>query len=367
MSRCLVPFSLIRDSGRPGNPMNRAPGWQQLRQWLETDAAFDATEVPIAQAALQRITAGAPARVAAGAPVLSAVSVPTPGSMGTVRPGGSTVAMESRKPSFLRYPSGAGTNRSDGAGIPDSASISHGSQSAVTGRRDAIRVPATTVRVSTVAKLPPIPRGDIAALPEITAAEKTARLDELRRQAEAELGRYLTDIATKVVFGEGDPNAALMFVGEGPGAEEDRLGRPFVGRSGQLLDRMIQAMGLARYQVYIGNVVKLRAADPDSATGRLRDRPPTPAEAAVGIPWLHRQIEIIRPKVLVTLGASAIRYLIGETDNVTRIRGQWRHYRGIPVMPTYHPSFLLRTYTAENRGKVWSDLKQVMAKLHEGG
>jgi DNA polymerase len=117
--------------------------------------------------------------------------------------------------------------------------------------------------------------------------------------------------------------------------------------------------------VYIANVVKLRAAEPDETTGRLKDRPPTPEEAARGLPILHQQIEIIRPKVIVTLGAPAIKYLTGTTEGVMKIRGTWMSHRGIPVMPTYHPSFLLRAYTEENRRKVWGDLKLAMTKVDQ--
>ena len=213
--------------------------------------------------------------------------------------------------------------------------------------------------------MPPIPDGDIPSLPPLTREAKIAQLAQLQEKAQRELGVYLNDIATRVVFGEGDPEAAIMFVGEGPGAEEDRTGRPFVGRSGQLLDKMIVAMGLQRPQVYIANVVKLRAADPEPESGRLKDRPPDPEEVARGLPYLHRQIEIIRPRVIVTLGAPAIKHLTGETEGVMKIRGQWRVFRGIPVMPTYHPSFVLRSYTEENRRKVWNDLQAALKKVQE--
>lgn len=219
------------------------------------------------------------------------------------------------------------------------------------------------VDIRNSAKLPPIPDGYIHALSPIADAEKPELLAKLRQQAVAALTPYLSDIATKVVFGDGDPAAKLMFVGEGPGVEEDKTGIPFVGRSGQLLDKMIIAMGLNRQTVYIGNVVKLRAAERDPDTGRLRDRPPTPEEVALNIPWLHKQIEIIRPQVIVTLGAPALKYLSDKTDGISRLRGTWLTYRGIALMPTYHPSFLLRAYTPENRAKVWSDLQQVMEKL----
>lgn len=197
-------------------------------------------------------------------------------------------------------------------------------------------------------------------------ADRAAALMELAADAQKHLSAFLDEIATRTVFGEGDPNAALMFIGEGPGAEEDKQGRPFVGRSGQLLDKMIQAMGLSRQVVYIANIAKLRAADRDAETGRLKDRPPTDTEVRRGIDFLDRQIEIISPKVLVTLGATALRYMIGRAENVTSVRGTWQAYRGLPLMPTYHPSFLLRAYTPENRAKVWDDLQQVMKKLNAG-
>lgn len=215
--------------------------------------------------------------------------------------------------------------------------------------------------------MPSAPVGNIPELPPLARPEKEQRLAQLRAQVERDAAPFLNDISSKVVFGEGDVDPEILFVGEGPGVEEDKTGRPFVGRSGQLLDKMITAMGFKRGDptggVYIANVVKLRAADWDETTGRPKDRPPTPEEAARALPILHQQIEILRPKVIVTLGAPAIKYLTGTTDGVMKIRGTWFNYRGIPVMPTYHPSFLLRAYTEENRRKVWSDLQAAMAKI----
>jgi len=217
-----------------------------------------------------------------------------------------------------------------------------------------------------------IPTGDIPSLPPLTKRQKADLLESLRQQTETDSVPFINNISTRLVFGEGDPDAALMFIGEGPGIEEDRTGRPFVGRSGQLLDKMIAAMGLKRDPtgvadgVYIANVVKLRCASPDPTNnGRLKDRPPTPEEAARGLPILHQQIAIIRPKVIVTLGAPAIKHLTGTTQGVMSIRGTWLSFRGIPVMPTYHPSFLLRAYTEDNRRKVWNDLQLAMKKLKE--
>ena len=163
------------------------------------------------------------------------------------------------------------------------------------------------------------------------------------------------------MFGEGDPCARLMFVGEAPGAEEDRTGRPFVGRSGELLGKMIGAMGLSREKVYIANVLKTRP--PDNAT-------PTSDEIRLCAPYLFKQIAIIQPEVIVCLGLPASRALLQTMDSMSRMRGRWASFRPpppaqepIPVMPTYHPAFLLRSYTEENRAKVWSDLRQVMDRL----
>ena len=156
------------------------------------------------------------------------------------------------------------------------------------------------------------------------------------------------------VFGEGNPHAELMFIGEGPGFDEDRLGRPFVGRAGQLLDKMIAAMGKSRQEVYIANIVKCRPP---------QNRVPMPNEAMACLGYLVRQIELVHPKVIVLLGATAARWLLGETRGIMRLRGNWLAYGTIPVMPTYHPAFLLRQETEKRNA--WHDLQQVMMKLKE--
>ena len=156
----------------------------------------------------------------------------------------------------------------------------------------------------------------------------------------------------KFVFGEGHPQARLMFVGEGPGRDEDLQGRPFVGKAGELLDRMIGAIGMKREETYIANVVKCRPPD---------NRTPTPDEARACLGYLHRQIELIRPAVIVTLGATPLRELVGVPEGITKVRGQWRRVRvggrEIPVMPTFHPAYVLRQYTQEVRRAVWEDLR----------
>lgn len=191
--------------------------------------------------------------------------------------------------------------------------------------------------------------------------------EDSQRSLDELLARYIADAPhqyfvtahTNIVFGDGDPCADLMFVGEAPGEEEDRQGRPFVGRSGQLLDKMIVAMGLARERVYIANVLKTRP--PNNAT-------PTTEEARLCAPYLFEQIRIVAPGAIVTLGLPATRLLLGTTEAMGKLRGRWHGFadpsgRVVPVMPTYHPAYLLRNYTAEERGKVWSDLKQVMDRL----
>ncbi len=157
---------------------------------------------------------------------------------------------------------------------------------------------------------------------------------------------------TNAVFGGGNPHAKLICIGEGPGFDEDRLGRPFVGRAGQLLDKMIAAMGMRREEVYIANIVKCRPPG---------NRVPEPMEANACIGYLIRQIEAIKPKVIVLLGATAAHYLLGEQTGIVRLRGHWLQYGDIPVMPTYHPAFLLRQ--EQEKRNAWSDLQQVMKKL----
>jgi DNA polymerase len=163
-----------------------------------------------------------------------------------------------------------------------------------------------------------------------------------------------------VVFGVGDPDAQLMFVGEAPGADEDAQGEPFVGRAGELLTKIIQATGLPRSAVYIANILKCRPDTPGQASG---NRKPTTEEMATCIPFLHEQIDLIRPKVLVALGATAVEGLLGKTIGITKLRGTWHTYRGIPLMPTYHPAYLLRNQSMAEKRKVWEDMLAVMEKL----
>jgi DNA polymerase len=157
---------------------------------------------------------------------------------------------------------------------------------------------------------------------------------------------------TNIVFGVGAPQAKLMFVGEGPGRDEDLQGEPFVGAAGQLLNKMIAAMGLLRSDVYIANVVKCRPPN---------NRDPEPDEVAACEPFLKQQIAAVRPKVIVALGRHAAQTLLRDSTPITRMRGKWREYERTPLMPTYHPAYLLRN-PAEKR-PVWQDLQTVMSRL----
>lgn len=187
---------------------------------------------------------------------------------------------------------------------------------------------------------------------EGSKAERLAALRE-RYEREAEILARIEGW-TNIVFSDGDPDARLMFIGEAPGADEDAQGLPFVGRAGKKLNEMITAMGLSRETVYIANVLKVRPPG---------NRTPTLEEAALDGPWLARQVEIVQPEVIVTLGKSAAQFLLSSDAAMGALRGSWHEYQGVPVMPTYHPAYLLRSYTPENRKKVWSDLQQVMARL----
>jgi uracil-DNA glycosylase len=164
----------------------------------------------------------------------------------------------------------------------------------------------------------------------------------------------LCETRTKSVFGEGDIDASIFFIGEGPGENEDLTGRPFVGKAGQLLDKMIGAMGLRRDQVFIANIVKCRPPN---------NRVPAPDEVSTCTPYLERQLEIIRPRVIVTLGLPAAKYMLQSNSTMGKLRGQWHSWRGIKLMPTFHPAYILRSYTPQTRAAVWSDLQLVMTEI----
>ena len=201
------------------------------------------------------------------------------------------------------------------------------------------------------------PVGDRLLSPEA----KAAAFEELRQRAMACIKcPHLASSRKNVAFGVGDINAQLMFIGEAPGADEDEQGEPFVGKAGQLLTKIIQTMGMSRGAVYIANILKCRPDTPGQASG---NRKPTAEEMQTCIPFLHEQIDLIRPKVIVALGATAVEGLLGKTIGITRLRGQWRTYRGIPLMPTYHPAYLLRNQAMSEKRRVWEDMLQAMERL----
>jgi uracil-DNA glycosylase family 4 len=196
---------------------------------------------------------------------------------------------------------------------------------------------------------------------EITGSSKAEKLRHLAaRAAVCVKCPHLAARRHTVVFGVGNPEAKLMFVGEAPGEEEDLQGEPFVGRAGQLLTKMIIAMGLAREQVYIANIVKCR---PDMPPGASGNRKPTKQEMETCVPYLRAQIDVIQPGVMVALGATAVEGLLGPIGTIGSLRGKFLEYRGTPLMPTYHPSYLLRNQSNTEKRKVWEDLLKVMERL----
>ncbi|MCB1199305.1 MAG: uracil-DNA glycosylase [Leptospiraceae bacterium] len=193
------------------------------------------------------------------------------------------------------------------------------------------------------------------------------KLQQLKLQAESCIACKLATTRNRVVFGEGNPDARVMFIGEGPGRREDELGRPFVGRSGELLTRIIEnGMKLSRESVYIANIVKCR---PTVDMAMQKDRAPDQEEVAACSHFLQKQIELIQPEVIVTLGGPSTKFILNSKEGITRLRGQWHSYREIPVMPTFHPSYILRNGGDKSPLKkdVWHDIQLVMKKLDEPG
>ena len=197
----------------------------------------------------------------------------------------------------------------------------------------------------------------------LTSGSKADRLEELRKKTSAcTICPHLAKSRTQVVFGVGHPEAKLMFVGEAPGADEDEQGEPFVGRAGQLLTKMIAAMELTRAQVYIANVLKCRPDMPPNTSG---NRKPTRDEMEACLPYLRAQVAVIAPQVIVALGATAVEGLFGpQKTPISRLRGTWLELDGVPVRPTFHPSYLLRNQNLTEKRKVWEDLLAAMERLN---
>lgn len=197
----------------------------------------------------------------------------------------------------------------------------------------------------------------------MSETSKEQELEIIAREVAPCVRCKLSKTRTQTVFGEGNPNAEVMFIGEGPGKQEDLTGRPFVGKAGELLTRIIErGMGVSRDSVYIANITKCR---PTVDLKFEKDRPPEEDEVIACSPFLLRQISIIQPKVIITLGNPSTRFILRTKEGITKLRGNWGDFHGIPVMPTYHPSYVIRN-GGENsplKRDVWEDIKKVLERL----
>jgi DNA polymerase len=207
----------------------------------------------------------------------------------------------------------------------------------------------------------PTPETSVQRTAPAQSSDKAARLAALRAPVLAcTKCPHLVKSRTQVVFGVGNPEAELMFVGEAPGEDEDKRGEPFVGKAGELLTRIIVAMGFTRDDVYIANVLKCR---PDMPPGESGNRKPKDTEMETCLPYLRQQIDIIQPRVLVALGATAMQGLLGAEEPMGRLRGRWHDFQGTPLMATYHPAYLLRNQSLTEKRKVWEDMLLVLERL----
>lgn len=256
------------------------------------------------------------------------------------------------------------------AGTPSPGPCSAGTSAAIPALPRARLTPAFDPPSTPPLQVPPDPspglKPNVSTAEVAPGADKATALEELRRAAlVCERCPHLVAHRTQVVFGVGSLDADVMFVGEAPGADEDQQGEPFVGRAGQLLTRILTAMGRGRDSVYIANILKCR---PDMPAGARGNRAPNPAEMSTCLPYLIRQIEIIRPRVIVALGGTAVKGLLGESWTIGAARGRWHDFRGTPVLPTFHPAYLLRAEDSPDRGigekrKAWEDMLKVMERL----
>lgn len=239
------------------------------------------------------------------------------------------------------------------------------------GMRKSLRKQPSTTRTSLdrlsavdPVKYPPAPVSPAPKPPVPAASADDGRLSKLEELKGKILActrcPNLVASRTQVVYGVGNPFAELLFVGEAPGEEEDLKGEPFIGKAGQLLTKIIGAMEYTREEIFIANVLKCR---PDMPAGESGNRKPKPAEMATCLPWLTQQIELIKPKVIVALGLTAVEGLLGEPRTMRDVRGKWLDYHGVPLMPTYHPAYLLRNQTLAEKRKVWEDMMLVLEKL----
>ena len=254
----------------------------------------------------------------------------------------------------------------DSSGVTEPRTVVHVKDvvHAPTDVRAVFAAPAgARVQVAAPASVRDVRVATTSLAPAGSREERMARLAEIesRHAATCQLCG-VSGAKGKLVFGEGAPDAEIMFVGEVPGEPEERAGRPFMGPAGEKLDEMIRAMGLTRADVYIASVIKSRLPG---------DRAPTPEDIAACGPYLLEQVLAVQPRVLVTLGGPATKWICGVDAGISRIRGTWQSWTppagascpSIPVMPTYHPSYVLRTYTRQVRAEVWSDLRAVLARI----
>ncbi|MEO6982893.1 MAG: uracil-DNA glycosylase [Edaphobacter sp.] len=235
---------------------------------------------------------------------------------------------------------------------PEIESVPAKAEAKIEGRLAAVAskpgfLESSTLKLVSFDGLAPLPQSRVGASQKAEALlEIQQEIGDCTRCPLAYAGRH------KIVFGDGDANARLMFVGEGPGADEDASGLPFVGKAGQLLNNMIAAMGLKREEVYIANIVKCRPPG---------NRVPEPVEANTCDQFLLRQMDVVHPEVVVALGATAAMYLLGVKQSLSSLRGRWHSCRGAKLAVTYHPAFLLRD--PRQKGEAWKDLQMVMGEL----
>lgn len=241
------------------------------------------------------------------------------------------------------------------------------SQAAVTPEQNSL--PPLAAAAPQAVRSSPAPKVTLPTTPSFTLPEgdKQSRWTGLRDIVLGDpICRANVRAGKKVVFGIGSLDASVLFVGEAPGAEEERQGEPFVGPAGQLLTKMIAGMGLARAQVYICNIMNWRPQMPTEANGeQFGNRPPTPEEMAYCLPYLQAQIEVVAPKVVVALGATAAHGLLGHAafKSLGDIRGRWHEFAGLPLMVTYHPSYILRNQSNRSKRMIWEDLLKVMERM----
>ncbi len=317
---------------------------EQALAWLEKEKRQGRTRLHLSPEAKRILAESAPPPGSAGALTGGVPAAPRPFARPALAPGGtpggsgrdahapvSTVAPSHRPtaaPVPTARPLAAGPIAGEGTGAPRAAAP------AIDNRKSEIENPAG---IPCDLSPPDLSGHTLETLRTAVAACTCCRLHALGR--------------TNTVFADGSPKARLMFVGEGPGADEDAQGVPFVGAAGQLLTKMILAMRLKREDVYIANIVKCRPPG---------NRVPAEDEGRACLPYLQRQIELVKPEAIVVLGATPFLFLLGR-KGIMAGRGQWYDYRGIPVMATYHPAFLLRT--PGKKVEVWQDLQQVMKRL----